>query len=199
MTDKPHPRRPTETRRRLLDAAEGLARRHGPGNLSLDSVAAEAGVSKGGLLYHFPSKERLLEALVEEHLAKLDAALRAEEMSGRPNAAIIAYLDHFMQERACHTPPASGLLAALAENPQLLDPVREHERDFFKRVRAAATDPDFATVAFLAIHALRAMKTLGTEVLDEAEVAALDGWLRARLGQGRPAPSAPQQPVSETF
>ncbi|PTE20023.1 TetR/AcrR family transcriptional regulator, partial [Cereibacter changlensis JA139] len=42
------------TRRRLLDAADQLSRTVGPARLSLEAVAAEAGVSKGGLLYHFP-------------------------------------------------------------------------------------------------------------------------------------------------
>jgi len=184
MSEKFREPRQTDTRRRLLEAAEALARRLGPGNLSLDAVAAEAGVSKGGLLYHFPSKTRLLEALVEQHLARLDMALRTEEASGRPNAAITAYMQQFLHQFAHDAPPAAGLLAAFAENPQLLKPVRERERDFLKRIRADATDPDFATTAFLAIHALRAMKMLGTEVLDQAEIAELIGRLSQRLRDG---------------
>jgi len=175
------PRQPSGTRQRLLDAAEALARRLGPGNLSLDAVAAEAGVSKGGLLYHFPSKAKLMEALVAQHLSRFDAALRAQEASGRPNAAITAYMDQFLQECARQNPPGAGLLAALAENPQLLDPVRVQERDFLNRIRADASDPDFATIAFLVVHALRAMKLLGTEVLDTAEAQAMIGWLSREL------------------
>lgn len=184
MPQSPPDRRPTDTRQRLLDAAEALARRQGPGNLSLDAVAAEAGVSKGGLLYHFPSKLKLLEALVDAHLSRMDAALRARQASGHPNAAITAYMDQFRGDFLRHTPPATGLLAALAENPQLLDPVRARERDFLDRIRADATDPEFATVAFLVIHALRAMRLLGTDVLEDAEVAPLLDWL-AREVQAR--------------
>ncbi|MFN3662001.1 TetR/AcrR family transcriptional regulator [Yoonia sp.] len=175
------PQQPGTTRQRLLDAAETLARRLGPGNLSLDAVAAEAGVSKGGLLYHFPSKAKLLEALVSYHLQRLDDALRAQEATGRPNAAICAYLDQFMQECARQRPPASGLLAALAENPQLLEPVRAQERDFLDRIRADAGDADFATIAFLVVHALRAMKLLGTDVLDDDEIAKVIAWVRNEL------------------
>ncbi|MGL4414459.1 TetR/AcrR family transcriptional regulator [Roseinatronobacter monicus] len=182
MSPERLPRQPTETRRRILEAAEALARRLGPGNMSLDAVAAEAGVSKGGLLYHFPSKAKLLEALVEHHLSRLDAALRAEEATGRPNAAIKGYMNQFLKECARHTPPSSGLIAALAENPDLLSPVRARERDFLDRIRADATDPDFATVAFLGIHALRAMRMLGTEVLDAGEIEAIVGWMEKEIG-----------------
>ncbi|ATX64495.1 TetR/AcrR family transcriptional regulator [Roseinatronobacter bogoriensis] len=184
MTHNHVSRHQTDTRTRLLEAAEALSRRLGPGNLSLDAVAAEAGVSKGGLLYHFPSKAKLLEALVAHHLSRLDAALRAEEATGRPNAAITAYMDQFLLECARQKPPASGLLAALAENPQLLEPVRAQESDFLARIRADATDPDFATVAFLVVHAMRAMKMLGTEVLDDAEAQAIIGWLNRKLQDG---------------
>jgi AcrR family transcriptional regulator len=48
----------------MLDAAEAVVVRQGIANLTLEAVAAEAGMSKGGLLHHFPSKDRLVEAMV---------------------------------------------------------------------------------------------------------------------------------------
>ena len=48
----------------LLDAAEAVVARQGIANLTLEAVAAEAGISKGGLLHHFRTKDRLIEALV---------------------------------------------------------------------------------------------------------------------------------------
>ena len=45
-----------------------MIRRDGPQALTLDAVAAEAGVSKGGLLYHFASKRELLDAVVRRWL-----------------------------------------------------------------------------------------------------------------------------------
>src|SRR5216117_2375028 len=49
---------------KLLDAAEAVVARQGIANLTLDAVAAEVGMSKGGVLHHFPSKDRLVEAMV---------------------------------------------------------------------------------------------------------------------------------------
>ena len=48
----------------LLDATEAVVARQGIANLTLAAVAAEARMSKGGLLHYFPSKDRLVEALV---------------------------------------------------------------------------------------------------------------------------------------
>ncbi|MBJ8344144.1 TetR/AcrR family transcriptional regulator [Antrihabitans sp. YC2-6] len=47
------------TRDRILDALEALMLDGGLSQITLEAVAAKAGVSKGGLLYHFPSKEDL--------------------------------------------------------------------------------------------------------------------------------------------
>ncbi|MGW0175830.1 TetR/AcrR family transcriptional regulator [Rhodococcus sp. NPDC003322] len=60
VTDAPAP----STRDRILDALEKLLLTRGLAQVTLESVAAEAGVSKGGLLYHFHSKEALLAGMV---------------------------------------------------------------------------------------------------------------------------------------
>ncbi|MFE3542087.1 TetR/AcrR family transcriptional regulator [Nocardia sp. NPDC059177] len=52
------------TRDRILDALETLLLERGATQMTLDNVAAAAGVSKGGLLYHFKSKDALLAGLV---------------------------------------------------------------------------------------------------------------------------------------
>ena len=72
----------------LLDAAEIVVRRDGSGRLTLDAVAAEADVSKGGLLYHFPSKEALLTAMVERMVTSFDEALdQAQAVDTSPPGA----------------------------------------------------------------------------------------------------------------
>jgi AcrR family transcriptional regulator len=39
----------------ILDAASKIVNQRGIFNLTLEAVAEEAGISKGGLLYHYPS------------------------------------------------------------------------------------------------------------------------------------------------
>jgi len=65
---------PVKTREeRLLDAAARLFARFGFDKTSVDDIARAAGVSKGAVYLHWPSKMRLFEAvLVREGLALLD-------------------------------------------------------------------------------------------------------------------------------
>ena len=49
----------------IIDAAEVVVAEVGAAHMTLDAVAGKAGISKGGLLYHFPTKEALLEAMIK--------------------------------------------------------------------------------------------------------------------------------------
>ncbi|PJF24919.1 MAG: TetR family transcriptional regulator, partial [Phototrophicales bacterium] len=55
-------------RAQLLNAASQIVLEKGAAHLTLEAVAALAGVSKGGLLYHFPSKEALIKGMLEQYL-----------------------------------------------------------------------------------------------------------------------------------
>ncbi len=60
--------RPPAARDKLLDAYADILRTGGERAATLEAVAGQAGVSKGGLLYHFKTKEALAEALSERML-----------------------------------------------------------------------------------------------------------------------------------
>ncbi len=61
--------RRARTRAQLLDAAARVYARRGFDGATLDEVAEEAGFTKGAVYDHFGSKERLLLALLDEHLS----------------------------------------------------------------------------------------------------------------------------------
>lgn len=68
------------TRQSILDHASRLAVAQGEVP-SLNALATAAGVSKGGLIHHFPSRDALLAALAEQSIAAVDTAL--EQAVGR--------------------------------------------------------------------------------------------------------------------
>ncbi|MEQ8449370.1 MAG: TetR/AcrR family transcriptional regulator [Nitratireductor sp.] len=182
------PRRPS-SRARILKAAADVAREAGIGHFSLDAVAARAGLSKGGLLYNFPSKSKLLEALVEDHLAAVEAELNdhAARSAGRPNALAASFLAVARDQERLRDEQPSGLLAALAEDPSFLEPVLRFNRQTLTRMTATASDPQMALVAFLAIEGLRLTRLLGLNVLDASERATAYAKLETLLAASRPA------------
>jgi AcrR family transcriptional regulator len=135
MTDAPptHPATaPPDARTRILDAAEAIVQSRGVAGLTLEAAARDAGVSKGGLLYHFASKEALLDALLRRLAGFMEQEYRAcvaaqPEGAGRVARAMLEW--GFGQgEFACnerHDRAAAVFLAAFHHDPVLLDPIRE--------------------------------------------------------------------------
>ena len=90
-------------RDRVLDALQDLLLAGGPAP-ALDAVAAAAGVSKGGLLHHFPDRRALAHALVRRVLDATDAAM--VEAAERGEAAAT-----WLRLSAAQGPEARALLA----------------------------------------------------------------------------------------
>ena len=63
----------------ILDAAEKILQDENYDSLSLDRIAEVSGISKGGLLYHFPTKESVLVALVSRLIDTFDTEFDKNE------------------------------------------------------------------------------------------------------------------------
>lgn len=131
----------------LLEAANVVILRDGITHLTLAAVAREAGVSKGGLLYHFPSKEALIGSLVQHCLLVFDAELarrmaRDPDPRGRFSRALI---EATFDTDALSPALRAGLLSALATNPDLLVPVRRAFEQYQRQIEADGLDPAHAT------------------------------------------------------
>ncbi len=178
-----------ETRQEILQAAGRVVLAQGVGALTLEAVAAEAGLSKGGLLYHFASKEELLSGMVdrliemtEERIAR---AMAKDEGPGRWTRGYLA---------ACAVDPsgqdpldrlATALLAAGATDPGLLDRLRRHATAWNELSRGDGLDPTTASILRLAADGLWMNDLFGIEVLSGKERRAVLKRLREMtLGEG---------------
>lgn len=72
----PHVQRGAVTRKRLLDAAYSILRDRGHAGLRSASISNISGVSRGGLLHHFPSKDDLITAVLERITAEMEERTR---------------------------------------------------------------------------------------------------------------------------
>jgi AcrR family transcriptional regulator len=162
-------RRPS-SREAILDAAEQLAGEVGANHMTLDAVAARAGISKGGLLYNFPSKDGLLKAMIERFVSRI----RAGGLEGKTASAIVRSLNanRLESRKAVQQGKGAGMIAAIAERPELLDPIRDHHRDLWSKMRANP-DRERALIAWLAIEGLLFMELFGTSPLSLQERARL--------------------------
>jgi AcrR family transcriptional regulator len=153
----PSPNGACGARDRMLDAAEALARSVGAANLTLDAVAQAAGVSKGGLLYHFPNKDALLAAMLERHVGRVDeSCCRLRETLGNAGAAaeLKAWVMSMLQPDPLRRDMGAAVLAAAANNPALLDCLRERHAARIGRVVESSGNFALAAVIMLAVDGL---------------------------------------------
>ena len=115
-----------QTRERILQAAIEVIQTDGAANLTLDRVALAAGVSKGGFLYHFGSKDALMAGLLDETLAVLDDELDLREAMFRDHdpaargTFALAYLDYVREPYKAADDTSASILAAAALDDELL-------------------------------------------------------------------------------
>lgn len=157
---------------RILAAAAQLSHDCGAGNLSLDAIAAEAGVSKGGLLYHFPNKTSLMRALVSQSVAAFEGELEEASRACRSSDVetfLSAYVRLTVEHQATKRPDPAGMLAAMAEDPELLKPVKDFKRRLLDRLATGPGDNAKAIITYLALEGLFSLKLFDLDVLTERE------------------------------
>ena len=171
-TDARRVRDPVRTRLTLLETAARALVEHGP-RVSLDVVAREAGVSKGGLLHHFPTREALVLAL-SAHVAERWAATVEQHLDPEdhePGRLVRAYVratlddladgDAFREEAA--------VMSALNTFPEVLSDSEVHSQHWREAFAADGLDPERTAVLTRAADGV-ALATLFEGRLDPDEV-----------------------------
>lgn len=125
----------TPTRQRILDAALDQFGTRGVDAVSLDEIAREVGVRKQTVLYWFPSKDALVDAVLETVAAELvvviDAAVRAapDDPLERIDAVVRAVF-----RPAVRRPALLGLVREVSRLPAAqADRLRQHVQPLVDR------------------------------------------------------------------
>jgi len=118
------------TAARILDVAERLVQQHGYNAFSYADIAAELGVTKASLHYHFATKADLGVALITRYAARFAAALAAIDAAETdPCAKLRRYVELYAGVLDAGRMCLCGMLAA--DYTTLAEPMRDAVRRFF--------------------------------------------------------------------
>lgn len=176
-------RKRTIDREAVLDAAQCVVQRDGVARLTLDAVAAEAGISKASVLYDYKTKPALMRALVERKIAAEEervGAIRAA-LGETPNAVVRTRI-------AAATDPATEddqaftlcLAAAMAQDSDLRKPICTTVGGAISEIQESSESPNGALLAFLALEGLKLMEYFGVyrfDAEDRLQLLEEIGWL----------------------
>ncbi len=151
------------TRHKILSAAKEFVLREGAHKLTLDAVVQQAGVSKGSLLYHFPTKEVLIEAMLRAMLEELaEDIISRTPNSADPESLLEAYVDAlFAAAEPAHRERSVALLAAAANAPELLELVRDWLQEWEQKLSTSGQLPGASRLAIYAAYGAWLASTLG--------------------------------------
>jgi len=149
-----------ETRLVLLVSAEKIISRDGVANLTLEAVAREAGISKGGLLYHFPSKRDLIAGLISHQRTLFEERVEAEleQEPDAPGRRLRAYIRASARTRQSPSYSA-GIIASIATDPSLLALVRERFESWREWMSEDGVDPTVVALIHLSLDGWRLWRT----------------------------------------
>lgn len=173
----------------LLDAAIRIVTRDGLGAMTLEAVAKEAGVSKGGLTHHFATKDALISAMLEHFAQRLIRELDRHaaddpQLKGRRIRAMlkVAYPELCVDESAGKTVarkktarvkrgPTGGssevqqlffaAITASVVNPDLLKPLRRQAGELRERMLSQSSDGLWQVITWLVLDGLMLWQMLG--------------------------------------
>ncbi|GAA3441866.1 TetR/AcrR family transcriptional regulator [Planomonospora venezuelensis] len=164
-------------REELLDAAEDLLADQGSSALTLAAVAERAGCSKGGLLYHFSTKEALIKGMVERLIEEFDELVAAQGHDTYTKnylAATFAAVQSGRLRRWAVVTGASG-------NLYLLAPLREAMARWHREGLETEPDPAAAQIVRLACEGLWDVASHDPGLYDDGRYAELKRGLLALL------------------
>lgn len=164
----------SETKGRILAAAARVAVTQGVQNLTIDAVASEAGVSKGGLFYHFANKETLLLEMVAAFVEITEERIRHyQERDTAPGGWVRGFI------QACLTKEDEALgsverlsiayIIAAANDTNLLKPMVDRQADWRQSLNHSGIDPALAHIIRLAADGLWINDIMGMPVLNDSE------------------------------
>lgn len=119
-----------ERERLIIQAAVDLLLEKGYHEMSMDEIAARVGISKGTVYLHFPSKEDLVFALLQEDRQGFQRTV--EEIlatTASPEAKLISMLEYVYSDKLSKS---FQVFAAVFQNPELRSRLIEKKDEFIK-------------------------------------------------------------------
>ncbi|EYT57230.1 TetR family transcriptional regulator [Dietzia sp. UCD-THP] len=152
----------------ILDAAKRLIQREGVTALTFESLATESGLTKGGLLYHFPSRDDLLRGLHAHVAGRWEQCMESE--AGGPAEEVDDDARFAAFVRSSQFPDRAELLLMLeaVENPATNAVWEDVYRRWVPDTPAAVDDDVMTFIARLAADGLWLYESLESQKLDPA-------------------------------
>lgn len=126
--------RPPKAKALILRAARDIVETSGAGALTFEELSRVSGVTRGGITYHFPTKDALLQGLLEHDMAQWklsESALAPTDVTCPKLCELVGFIRSHTSQDESRRRFVAGMLSAAVHQPELLDSCREEARQRF--------------------------------------------------------------------
>jgi len=158
----------------LLNSALQVVTHDGFGAMTLDAVAKAAGVSKGGLIHYFPSKDALVSGMLDFYGEQLEREIEQRIAvdplpTGRRVRAMLHIAFPWLEAGKAAQPAEQSdvirmflaMITAAGVNRELLAPLRSRARKMIARMFNDDADAEWQLMTWLAIDGMMLWQFLG--------------------------------------
>ncbi|RQR70912.1 TetR/AcrR family transcriptional regulator [Burkholderia sp. Bp9012] len=159
------------SRKKAIDAALGILTRDGVGGLTFDALSRESGISKGGLLHQFRTKQGVLQALLEFQQQQFEQFGRdylVKEGVSKVEPTLAAQIAIFREATNQPNSVARAVLAAIIESPELLEGRDNADADKLKTMDKESGDFELSLLRYFAASGIAFNVLLGLTPLTGA-------------------------------
>ncbi|AQQ40204.1 MULTISPECIES: TetR/AcrR family transcriptional regulator [Burkholderia] len=159
------------SRKKAIDAALSILTRDGVGGLTFDALARESGISKGGLLHQFRTKQGVLSALLEFQQQQFEQFGRdylVNEGASKAEPTLAAQIAIFREAINQPNSVARAVLAAIIESPELLEGRESGDADKLKTMDKESGDFELSLLRYFAASGIAFNVLLGLTPLTGA-------------------------------
>lgn len=160
-----------DPRTKILHTAMELATQKGISHLTVDNVAAAAGLSKGGVFYHFKNKEELLSSMVAQIILEFKRECQGLESQGL--TTVEAAIESSFAETQQQINRISALLAACAYDKNIGAQFQAEYEGWLDAMVAGGVSRATARLVATAIDGYYVAQALGVGAMDQEEKLAL--------------------------
>ena len=164
-------------RERIVDAAMAIVRDQGIARLTVSAAAKQAGLSKGGVLYHFNTKDDLIRGMVSTLIERVDDLSRRyfeAEPDGPYRWARAMVRTAFDPDGPAGDRIGGALVAAIAVDPDLATPLQGKFAEWQAQIRSDSPDPLRAAIVCMAMDGYYFETMMGLVPFAPAELARIE-------------------------
>ncbi|KAB0644240.1 TetR/AcrR family transcriptional regulator [Burkholderia latens] len=152
------------SRKKAIDAALSILTRDGVGGLTFDALSRESGISKGGLLHQFRTKQGVLSALLEFQQQQFEQFHRdylVNEGVSKAEPTLAAQIAIFREAINQPNSVARAVLAAIIESPELLEGRESSDADKLTTMEKESSDFELSLLRYFAASGIAFNVLLG--------------------------------------